>query len=383
MIFQTKPYWAKCLLILLSIPFVACQHDDDGGAEPVDTSSAEMNFKLDTLATGLSNPWGMVFLDDTRMLINERSGGMHLFDGERLESRSIGGLPDISSGGQGGLLDIVKHPDYDNNGWLYFTYSKDVPGGRTTALARAKYSSNRLNELEELFAADAAQLSGTHFGSRIAFDHDGYVYFSIGDRGQAQESQSLENHIGTIVRLNDDGSLPSDNPFVDSAGAKPEIWSYGHRNPQGLNTHPATGELWSHEHGPQGGDELNLIKKGQNYGWPLVSHGDNYDGSPVGDGDTAKEGTIQPRAHWTPAIAPCGMEILHESNFEPWNGNFMIGSLVAQHLRRLDVQNQSVVNQEELLKDMARFRDVKQGPDGNIYILTESPGLLLKMSPED
>ncbi|TVR77113.1 MAG: PQQ-dependent sugar dehydrogenase [Chitinophagaceae bacterium] len=344
--------------------------------------SDEDIFVIDTLLTGLQNPWGIEFLNEKEVLITERSGILSLYNMESEEKIILQNLPsNLTEVGQGGLLDIKKHPEYESNGWLYFTYAAQKSGGYVTELTRARLSGNQLTDSELLFSANNPLNAGQHFGSRITFDFDGYLYFTIGDRGRKHDAQDLSNHSGTVIRLNDDGSIPADNPFVGEENKKDEIWSYGHRNQQGMITHPVTGKIWTHEHGPRGGDEVNIIEKGVNYGWPLVTFGVNYNGTPVGDGDTTLPGIPRPVLHWTPSIAPCGMAFVHNSKFEQWNGSILSGALAGQHLNRIEINGENVINEERLMNGFARFRDIEQGPDGYIYIVTESPGLFIRLRP--
>lgn len=334
------------------------------------------NVNAELVAGGLHHPWSLAFLPDGSFLVTERRGRLYRIapDGE---SRSqIDGLPAVATGGQGGLLDIVLHPDFDENSLVYFTYSEPRTGGSVTALARAVLvlqpsMGGRLESHEVIFRADPPLRTGQHFGSRIVFDRNLNVYVTLGDRGQMEQAQDTGNHWGSIVRLYDDGQIPEDNPFVDNADARNEIYTYGNRNPQGITMHPETGEIWSHEHGPRGGDELNLIAAGRNYGWPHISHGEHYRGGQVGVG-THAEGMEQPVAHWSPAIAPSGMAFYTGDRYPGWEGNLFIGSLVARHLRRLVLDGHSVIEQEVLLENqIGRIRDVRTGPDGYLYLITD------------
>jgi glucose/arabinose dehydrogenase len=282
--------------------------------------------------------------------------------------------------GQGGLLDIQLHPEYSKNGLIYLSYAKPGTDGGGTTIARAKLQGNTLTDLQELFSAQPFSGSGLHFGSRIAFDGNGYMFFSCGERGTKENAQNLGNHLGKILRLHDDGRIPKDNPFVNKTGAKPEIWSYGHRNPQGLVYDKESKTLWAHEHGPKGGDELNRIEKGKNYGWPLITYGINYDGKPISD-KTEQTGLEQPVTYWVPSIAPCGMAIVKGNKFPAWKNNLLIGALAHQHVARVELKDEKYVKQEKLLDKVARVRAVAESPDGFIYVATEGPGLLLKIKP--
>jgi aldose sugar dehydrogenase len=343
----------------------------------------EINFKLDTVASGLEVPWGMTWLPDGDMLVAERSGELFRFRNGTLINQ-IEGLPDIYDHGQGGLMDIRLHPDYGNNGWIYLAYSTYGPEGSSeggnTAIMRARLQDNTLVDKEELFKGTPYSRSGVHFGCRMVFGNDGYLYFSIGDRGKKDNAQDLTNHAGKIHRITDDGQIPANNPFVDREDAMASIYSYGHRNPQGLVKHPETGVLWSHEHGPKGGDEINIIEKGLNYGWPEITYGINYDGTIITN-DTVKAGMEQPVKQWTPSIAPCGMAFVTGDLFKAWENNLLTGSLSFRYLVRSEVQNNEVVHEEILLRDIGRVRNVDMGPDGYVYVAVETPGAIFRLIP--
>ena len=346
--------------------------------------SEVQKFTLDTVVTGLSVPWGMAFLPNGDMLISERSGKLLIFSGGQL-SAPVEGLPAVMAIGQGGLLDIALHPDYDTNGWIYFSYSYLNEGGArpagNTAIMRARLDNLRLADQEVIFKGEPATDRNYHFGCKIAFDGKGHIFFGIGDRGQHFDfPQKLDTHNGKIHRLNDDGSIPADNPFVNTRGAMASIWSYGHRNPQGTCFDPLTGELWVSEHGPRGGDELNLIKPGLNYGWPVISYGINYDGTILTD-LTEKEGLEQPVYQWTPSIGPCGMTFVTGDRYPNWKNNILLGSLPLKHLERVVMEKNQVIHREELLKGIGRVRNVVMGPDGLIYFAIETPGYIFRLIP--
>ena len=380
----------KSFTLLLAVTSFACT-EKTGEAQdtrnekytgPV-TESEKLKFGVVTVTDKLSNPWGIAFLPDGRILVTERSGEIRILENGKLLDEKISGVPAVFAEGQGGLMDIQLHPDYKSNGWIYLSYSKPGQGGGGTTIARAKIDGNALTDLEELFSAQPFTNSGAHFGCRIAFDGIGYMFFSSGERGNMSNAQKLENHLGKILRLHDDGRVPSDNPFINTAGAKPEIWSYGHRNPQGLIYDKATGRLWDHEHGPRGGDELNLIEKGKNYGWPEITYGINYDGTYITD-QTSKPGMEQPVTYWVPSIAPCGMAMVTSDRFPAWKNNILVGALALQHVARVELDNSGkYVTQEKLLDKKARVRAIAQSPDGYIYVATESPGQLLKIVPAE
>ncbi|GGW60673.1 glucose/arabinose dehydrogenase [Winogradskyella epiphytica] len=364
----------KTLLVICSISILACAQQKESEVKAEATTSYD--YVSEVVVGDLSIPWGFVFLPDGAMLITEKSGELiHFKEGTKT---LISGLPEIYVRGQGGLLDIELHPNYADNGWIYLTHaSADGPGdGGNTALIRAKLEGNTLTNVEQLYKGELNTTKGQHFGSRIEFDNDGYLYFSIGDRGNRDENpQDITRDGGKIYRLNDDGSIPDDNPFVDEANAKTAIYSYGHRNPQGMMMHPETGEIWVHEHGPKGGDEINIIAKGKNYGWPLVSYGVNYSGTSFTD-NTTLPGMKDPLFYWVPSIAPSGMTFVTSDIYPEWNGNLLVGSLKFNYLEGLVLENNTVVKRKKLLEDIGRVRSVKQGPDGYIYVGVENLGIV-------
>jgi aldose sugar dehydrogenase len=365
--------------LVMSLPIMSCN-----STERVNLQTNEITLKVDTLASGLDSPWGLEFLPDGRILIVEKPGRLRVWNEGNLLQEPVSGLPQIWAHGQGGLLDVKMHPQYEQNGWLYFAYSAtgEEGGGGSTAIGRGKLQGNQLVEFEQIFHGRPLSGGGSHFGSRIVFDRNGYLFTTIGDRGQMNTAQSLESHNGSVLRMNDDGTVPSDNPFVNEAGAQPQIWSYGHRNIQGMVFHPETGDLWTHEHGPRGGDEINVSLKGENFGWPKVSYGINYDGSVI-TSDTTLPGMVDPLLQWTPSIAPCGLDIVTSDLFPQWRHNLLVGALAGQHLQRVVIDGRNIVHTERLLEGFARFRAIRQGPDGYLYALTESPGLFIRLSPEE
>ncbi|MBT1703223.1 PQQ-dependent sugar dehydrogenase [Chryseosolibacter indicus] len=382
------------ILLISSLLFASCsenggKHDDtsnpDGTPEENTTpgkvvSSDKEKYSIDTITNKLQHPWGIAFLPDGRVLVTEREGKILIVKDDQLQTEQIENVPAVFATGQGGLLDIQLHPDYKNNGWIYLSYAKPGKEGGATTIARAKLDGNKLTGLHELFTAQPYANSGVHFGSRIAFDEKGYIFFSSGERGTMENAQNLGNHLGKIIRLHDDGRVPTDNPFVNTPGAKPEIWSYGHRNPQGLVYDKVTETLWDHEHGPKGGDELNKVEKGKNYGWPKITYGINYDGKPITD-KTSMEGMEQPVTYWVPSIAPCGMALVTQDKFPGWKNNILVGALSFQHVARVEIENGNYVKQEKLLDKVGRVRAVAESPEGFIYVATEGPGMLLKLSP--
>ena len=340
-------------------------------------------FRLVTLVTGLENPWSIAFLPDGRMLVTERAGRLRLVTHDfKLNPKPIDGLPEVVPQGQGGLFDVVLHPQYAQNGWIYWAYNAPGPGGWGTALARGKLQDHRMTEVQVLFSMQPKTRSGHHFGGRIVFDQAGLLYLTLGDRGDKDRAQKLSDHAGSVIRLHDDGRVPANNPFVNRAGALAEKWTLGNRNMQGAALHPQTGELWTHEHGPQGGDEVNVMRSGLNYGWPVITYGVNYGlGTKIGEGQ-AKAGLVQPLHVWVPSIAPSGMAFVSGSQFPQWQGNLLVGALRGQTLVRLTLEGEKVLGEERLLQGRSRLRDVRMGPDGFVYLLTdEAQGALLRLEP--
>lgn len=345
-------------------------------------NSQKQAFRPVVVAAGLEHPWSMAFLPDGRVLVTERPGRLRLIVNGRLQAAPVSGVPKVVAGGQGGLLDVVLHPDYADNGWIYLSFAAPSLRGAHTAVARARLDGNRLVDLKTIFRANNVAGGRVHFGSRLAFGGDGKLYVTVGERGDSDRAQDLDSHNGTTVRLNDDGTVPGDNPFLNTAGALPETYSYGHRNSQGMARHPVSGEIWLNEHGPQGGDEINIVRAGVNYGWPVITYGRSYAGFSIGEG-SEKPGMAQPILHWTPSIAPSGMAFYTGDKFPAWRGNLFVGSLKFRHLVRLELDGERVVSQERLLEGaFGRVRDVRQGPDGLLYLLTdENEGALIRLEP--
>ncbi|MFB3103162.1 MAG: PQQ-dependent sugar dehydrogenase [Alphaproteobacteria bacterium] len=345
-------------------------------------NSQKQAFRPVIVAAGLEHPWSMAFLPDGRVLVTERPGRLRLIVNGRLQAAPVSGVPKVVARGQGGLLDVVLHPDYADNGWIYLSFAAPSPRGAHTAVARARLDGNRLVDLKTIFRANNVAGGRVHFGSRLAFGGDGKLYVTVGERGDSDRAQDLDSHNGTTVRLNDDGTVPGDNPFLNTAGALPETYSYGHRNSQGMARHPVSGEIWLNEHGPQGGDEINIVRAGVNYGWPVITYGRSYAGFSIGEG-SEKPGMAQPILHWTPSIAPSGMAFYTGDKFPAWRGNLFVGSLKFRHLVRLELDGERVVSQERLLEGaFGRVRDVRQGPDGLLYLLTdENEGALIRLEP--
>ncbi len=367
-----------CLYFFVVLLTQSCAQTTDKTIKNPVTNS----FSEELIIEGIQNPWGMVFPSKNSILITEKSGKLILVkDGEKTQ---IQGLPNIYERGQGGFLDIELHPDYDNNGWIYFSYSSsdgDGNGGNTTIM-RAKLKNNELVAKETLYKGVPNTTKGQHWGSRLEFDDAGFLYFSIGDRGNRDVNpQDITRDGGKIYRIHDDGRIPDDNPFIDKKGAKKAIYSYGHRNPQGLVKNPITGDIWNHEHGPRGGDEINIIKKGRNYGWPIITYGINYVGTKITD-ETSRPGMEQPLYQWTPSIAPSGMTFVTSEKYKGWKGSLLVGSLAFQYLERLELKNNKVVYREKLLDGLGRVRNVRQGPDGFIYVSVEGKGIY-KLIPKN
>jgi glucose/arabinose dehydrogenase len=340
--------------------------------------------RIVTVASGLAHPWGLAFLPDGRMLVTERAGRLRIVgrDG-RLAPQPVAGLPQIEEYGQGGLLDVALHPRFAENGLVYLSYAERGDGGYGTAVLRGRLAGDRLEAVQTIYRQAPKSRGGRHFGSRLVFDRAGLLYITQGDRGEQDRAQKLDDLAGKVVRLHDDGRVPGDNPFVGKPGARPEIFTLGNRNVQGAALHPATGELWSHEHGPQGGDEVNVLRKGVNYGWPVITYGVNYGiGTKIGEG-TAKPGMAQPVHYWVPSIAPSGMAFYTGDKFPGWRGDLFVGALRDQLLVRLRLDGEKVVKEERMLQgSLGRIRDVRQGPDGYLYLLTDSgAGAIFRLEP--
>jgi aldose sugar dehydrogenase len=346
--------------------------------------SEYMAIKLEKIADGLEHPWSIAFLPDGDMLVTERPGTLNRIDMEGNKTR-IEGVPEVLVRNQGGLLEVALHPEFEVNQWVYFTYSKKNGEDTATALARGRLDGDRVNDLEDLFVQDRYSSPGRHYGSKLAWLPDGTLLMSIGDRGtEPPRAQDLGDHAGKLLRLNDDGSVPEDNPFVGRDDAHPEIWSYGHRNIQGLLVHPESGQIWATEHGPRGGDELNLIRRGGNFGWPVVTLGRDYrTEEQFGDSVRSREDMIDPLVDWTPSIAASGLAVLVDDHFSRWQGNLLAGGLRSEQIRRVVMEDGEVVHEEELIRgEVGRIRDVRIGPDSNIYIAVDgSDGAIYRLSP--
>lgn len=360
---------SKPILSIISIflYFCSCAQDKN----PVNT-----NYTYEIIVPELSIPWGFVFLPDGSILINEKSGKMILFKNQ--QKTIISGLPKIEILGQGGLMDIELHPKFKENGWIYFSYaaSNAENEGANTTIMRAKLVGNKLVNREVLYRALPNSTAGQHFGSRLVFDNSGYLFFSVGDRGERDVNpQDVTRDGGKIYRLQDNGVIPKDNPFFNTINSKKAIYSYGHRNPQGMAIHPLTGEIWTHEHGPRGGDEINIIKYGKNYGWPKITYGINYHGTKITD-YTSMPDMEQPLHYWDPSIAPSGMTFVTSDIYPNWKGNLLIGSLKFQYLNKCVLKNNKVIAEERLLDGIGRVRSVREGPNGYIYVGVENLGIV-------
>lgn len=362
------------LLLMLALPSMARTLDSD-----------LYRLQLEVLAEGLEHPWALAFLPEGEVLISERPGRLRVFRDGQLQPDPVTGLPPIHPNGQGGLLDLVLHPDFERNRLIYFSYVDRDRQGFTTRVARARYRDGQLSDLQPVFTAEPRSSTGRHFGGRMVFDANTRLYISVGDRGDMDRAQDLNDHAGKIIRLLDDGTIPTDNPWVGEAGKRPEIYAYGTRNAQGMALHPVTGEVWVQEHGPRGGDEVNRIRAGLNYGWPRATHGVDYTGLSLTP-HKALPGMESPLWHWTPSIAPSGMLFYTGELFPRWQGQLLVGALAGQLISRLEVTGQGdawqVVERERLLQSEGRIRDLRQAPDGSIWVLTDARrGHLLRLTP--
>ena len=345
--------------------------------------SEEHAFRLVELVRGLEQPWSLAFLPDGRMLVTEKAGRLRIVKDGKLEPQAVAGLPEVAVHGQGGLLDVALHPRFAENGLLYLSYAARGTDGVGTEVVRARLAGNRLENVQVIFRQSPKGNRGQHFGSRLVFDRAGFLYITLGDRGEMERAQRPDDHAGSVIRLHDDGRVPKDNPFAGKPGWKPEKFTLGHRNQQGAALHPQSGALWTHEHGPQGGDEVNVIRAGANYGWPVITYGVNYgSGTRIGEG-SAKPGMAQPIHIWVPSIAPSGMAFYTGDRFPKWRGDLFVGALKDQMLVRLKLDGEKVVREERLLQGaLGRIRDVRAGPDGFLYLLTdESRGVLVRLEP--
>ena len=357
-------------------------------ADDITVKSQLHNYQVHTWVGGLTEPWSLAFLPGNKAVVTEKKGYLYLIDNGKLATRPLIGVPLVDTGGQAGLYDVVPHPDYAKNGWLYLVFSdlqkRDGQPVSLTRIIRGKLKENALVEQETIFMSPIehyVKAGGVHFGGRIAFDRAGYLFFTIGERGNGKNAQDLAVPMGKVHRIFDDGRVPDDNPFRKDPTAFPTIWSYGHRNPQGLAYNSAAGELYDLEHGPRGGDEVNLVLPGRNYGWPVITWGMDYPGTPIGDGLTAKEGMEQPVKYWVPSIAPCGANFYAGDLFPKWKNNLFVASLVGEQLVRLEVKGNKLVAEEMLFRDLGRIRHVIAGTDGALYVLL--PARIARITPAE
>ena len=368
--------YSNLFLSLITILLFSCKEKPSEKIALQTLNNSAFNFKVDTIVSGMEIPWSMAFLPDNSILITELKGALiHFKDGIKTNIKNI---PEIYFSGQGGLLDIELHPRYKETGWIYFSYaSQDGEGdGSNTAIMRAKLDGDTLTNKELLYKAGPNSTRGQHYGGRIEFDNNGYLFFSIGERGARDDNpQDITKDGGKIYRLHDDGKIPSDNPFVDNKDARKAIYSFGHRNPQGMAKNPTTGDIWIHEHGPRGGDEVNIVKVAKNYGWPILSYGINYNGTKFAEG-TEREGFESPIWYWDPSIAPSGMTFITSDKYPEWKGGFLVGSLKFAYLVLCTVEGNTITKDEILFKGIGRVRNIRQGPDGYIYVATEGNGIV-------
>jgi aldose sugar dehydrogenase len=359
------------LLYVLFISFLYSNAQEKLKDIPLDEETK--NYTLKNVISGIEIPWGMTWLPDGSMLVTEKSGVLyHIAKGNK---KPVGNVPKVNSRGQGGLLDIVIHPNYAKNGWIYISYSSEGEKGTNTKIIRAKLQNESLSQIETIYETSLENAKPKHYGSRIVFDNEGYLYFTVGERGNHfVNTQDITKDGGKLYRLHDDGRIPIDNPFIEKKDAKKAIFSYGHRNQQGIAKHPKTGKIWSHEHGPQGGDEINIQKKGANYGWPVITYGIDYDGSSISN-ITHKEGMEQPIYQWTPSIAPSGMAFVTSDIYKNWKGHLLVGSLKFQYLELVKLNENKIVGRQKIATGIGRLRNVSQGPDGYIYIGVEGKGI--------
>jgi glucose/arabinose dehydrogenase len=379
----------RAMVIFMREKRAKYQRDNTVFTKPTESLSASSQlhtFRVDTWVAKLAEPYSLAFLPDGRSLVTEKRGDLRLIEKGQLVGKPITGLPAVDNSGQAGLYDVVLHPNYAKNGWIYLAYadlqtSADGKSVSLTRVIRGKLKDGALVDQETVFKGPLEYhrpAGGVHFGGRIAFDRAGFLFFTIGERGDGKNSQDLARPTGKVHRIHDDGRIPADNPFAKDPKAAPTIWSYGHRNPQGLAFHPVTGDLYDLEHGPRGGDELNLVKKGLNYGWPVITYGMNYNCTAMVD-ITAKEGMEQPLTYWVPSIAPCGANFYTGDLFPKWKNHLFVASLAAEELHRIEVVGDKVVAQEVVFKGLGRIRDVISGPDGALYVLL--PNRIARVAP--
>ena len=370
----------KCLMIVIWFVFAIKAEDSDWDTRIVKTE--KVSFQVETYADGFEIPWGMAFLPDNRMMVTDRIGDLWIVEKDGKDKVKVSGeIPNVRSKGQGGMLDVAVHPDFNTNSYIYLSYSDYSENKSHTSLIRAKLVNNSLVNSQIIFRPEEKFFTkrSLHFGSRILFDDKGFIFFCIGDRGDRDLAQNLDMPNGKMYRIRDDGTIPIDNPFYYTKGAIKSIWSYGHRNPQGLALHPSTRQLWEAEHGPRGGDEVNIILRGHNYGWPVITYGKNYSGTIISK-LTHHEGMDQPVFHWTPSIAVCGIAFYEGSQFPEWKNNLLATSLKYERLHRVELDGMNMVKDEIIFEAESRVRDVEVGPDGIIYVALEDPGRIVKLT---
>ncbi|ABS62781.1 glucose sorbosone dehydrogenase [Parvibaculum lavamentivorans DS-1] len=355
------------------------------GSAPVHAQEAAGSYEIVPIAEGLDHPWSLTFMPDGSILVVELSGNVRIIRGGVLSPDSVAGIPDVYFESQGGLFDLLLDPEFSTNGFVYLSYAHGTPGENRTRVARARFDGASLSDVEVIFDAEPAKNTPVHYGGRMLFLPDGTLLVTVGDGFDYREdAQRLDVDFGKVVRINRDGSVPEDNPFIGREGAKPEIWTLGHRNAQGIVYDNLSGRVYLHEHGPQGGDEINIIEPGKNYGWPVITYGLDYSGARISP-YTEYEGMEQPLLHWTPSIAPAGFTLYRGSVFPEWDGDLFAGALAAKHLRRVDMENGQPVGQEELFGELGqRIREVRTGPDGYLYLVTDGEnGSVLRVAPKE
>ncbi len=392
---ERPPQRAAVALVAAAVGLAACGASAPNlarGSDTVSVAEASAPFRVVAVADDLRFPLSMAFLPNGELLVAEKAGTLRRVVNGVVSPAAISGVPAVYSDGQGGLHEVALHPDFATNGLVYLAYAKATGGGRaTTALVRGRLEGDALMDVQELFVAQTNSTAGQHFGGRIAFDGAGHLFLSVGDRGaspsgdlERHPAQDRSNHQGTIVRLTLDGGVPADNPFVGQPGVLPEIWSYGHRNPQGLVFDTTSGTLWETEHGPRGGDELNAVLPGRNYGWPVITYGRNYSGTSI-TSETARDGMEQPVTYWVPSIATSGLLLYSGDAFPAWRGNLFVGGLAGEQLARVSLDGTAKAGEETLLRGVVgRIRDVRQGPDGFVYLALDrngGPGTIVRMEP--
>lgn len=367
------------LVIALSLTSITACVNSQVDSPAINAHTSDTEYELVNVTDAVVIPWGMVWLNETDMLVTDRSGDLRLISDGKILDTTISGLPKLDARGQGGLLDIEKHPDFSENGWLYISYSgfEGDESGSNASVVRAKFDKKAmaLTNVEVIFEASPNDSNGRHYGSRLEFDNEGFLYVSIGDRGDRDVNpQRLDRDAGKVHRINYDGSIPKDNPFVDNANANPSIYSYGHRNPQGMAKHPTTGDIWTHEHGPRGGDEINRIEKSINYGWPVISYGVNYSGTSFTE-ITEKEGMAQPNWQWTPSIAPSGMVFVESDKYPQWQGHMLVGSLKFAQVVLVKMDGNNVKGHASLFEGIGRVRSLSMSPSGYLYVGVDGKGV--------